>query len=176
MANKYEAIVKQFGGKYLHPPGTPENAPLSENQLAQYEVDLDYKLPADYREFLRDYGGTPFQALFTIRNEESFDDEGSIFMFQGVWLNREPDEYSQSFPIEVAPGLRKIIHLDEGVTEVDDPPRELLPIAIDMGGNQVYLALGGLQPRAIFRWMNWGDIQWVADSFDEFMHLLRPFD
>ena len=103
-------------------------------------------------------------------------------MFQGIWPVKEMDAERERtglpapFPIEYAPSLRKVLQIDEEITEVDDPPRELLPIAIDAGGNQVYLALAGLQPGAIFLWMNWQDIYLVADSFDEFMHSLRPVD
>lgn len=175
MENKYEHIVKRFGGKYSHPPGTPERPPLSEAELEQYERDLEYTLPTDYREFLRDYGGVPFNATFPVESGTG-SNEGSVFMFFDVSPIEELTRNREPFPIEYAPGLTKVLQINEGVKEVHDPPRELLPIAIDMGGNQVYLALGGLQPGAVFRWMNWGDIHFVAHSFDEFMRSLRPSD
>ncbi|RYX79977.1 hypothetical protein EON83_30515 [bacterium] len=83
---------------------------------------------------------------------------------------------TNTIEIEAVPTMKEVLYLAEDGTEVDDPPRELVGIAIDMGGNQVYLSLGGRQPGAIYLWLNWEDIYFVADSFDEFVHSLYVVD
>lgn len=75
--------------------------------------------------------------------------------------------------LDETPTMSQVLELDEGIIEIADPPRELLAIGIDQGGNQVYLSLAGRYPGAIYLWMNWQDIYFAADSFDEFMQSLE---
>lgn len=185
MPNRYQDIVENLECVFdFLPPGSyPE--PIPDEQLSIIEVELDHRLPADYREFLRDYGGCGLSGVhFPIVKDSEYETEASVFFFYsgisegsdivgGYRLSLESDSI---FPINEYPGLSLVRDVEDRNEEIAWP-KELLAIACDMGGNQICLALSGLRPGAIFQWMNApGDgqnIYLIAQSFDEFMRLLR---
>lgn len=171
VVNKYESIIQKIGGVFSN---ARPRSPMSEAQLAEYERDLGYSLPKDYREFLKDFAGVGVNAIYPLKDERH--KEGTVFIFFGRW-NKEDLESSTIEPIiiEETPSIRQVLSIEDGIEEIEYP-REILPIAIDQGGNQVYLSLAGLHPGAVYLWMNWADIYFVADSFDEFMQSLEPLE
>jgi len=181
MTNKYEEIVENLDG---YPPSQGSPAlplPVSDEQLDKFEMELGFPLPADYREFLQDYSGYGFSnpvfpvvenGRLTTETVFAFYDASPV-MYQASIENYDPDSDTVSLYLGLA-----LVRSMMGVKEIGWPP-ELLPIACDMGGNQICLALSGLRPGAIFFWVNApgegsDNIYLVANSFDEFIHLLRP--
>ena len=177
MANKYASIVEEQGGRYsdelLH-----ESA-LSEAQLVEIESQIGYDLPKDYREFLRNYAGISLECaeFETIRDGNK--DELSIWIFYGPALADTYEEVQRNLKDEMEtewyPGIDLVKEIPS--SEIMSWPQELLPIGCDMGGNLICLALFGLRSHAIFWWRSnpWPDKQnlyLIANSFDEFMHML----
>lgn len=183
MANKYQDIVEKLGGRRSSKSTESYVQPLREH-FAQIEHKLGFSLPADYREFLRNYSGYGFPNVIYPVVKEGKPQRETVFLFNKATLHGRTlaDSYHSacenfdSVPAELYPGLRLVRNVGQEEKEIKWP-RELLPIACDMGGNQICLALFGLRPGAIFFWVNApgdGDnVYLVADSFDEFMHLLR---
>lgn len=175
MPNKYAEIIQRLG----FVPREPPRLPLTEEQLADFEQWQGYPLPADYREFLRDYGGIGARALFPFTDERREHIDGVIFMFFDIPLSENRAQIREerlTIEIEAVPTITQVIEVDKNAEEVLYAPDELLAIAIDQGGNSVYLALAGKHPGKVFQWRNWDDLYFVADSFDEFMHSLRKYD
>jgi hypothetical protein len=172
MLNKYQQIVERVG---RYSPSSLNRATLSEVRLNDYEAWLGYSLPADYREFLRDYGGITARAIYPLKDERR--NRESIFVFFDMHNPEQMERHGDPFELECVPTMRRVLAIEEDVEEVNYPPRELLMIGIDQGGNQIYLALAGLHPGKVFFWQNCEDIYFVADSFDEFMQSLQyPLD
>lgn len=184
MANKYDKIVEQLGGRFAY-ASISSYAPISEPQLAKFEAVLGCFLPADYREFLRDYGGFGFTGvMFPFHDNPDGVTMRSIDSFYGLRAD-EPDivddfredmrSLGEMWDIETTLGIRLVKPVAEDVEGVAWP-EELLPIAEDAGGNKICLALAGLRPGAIFFWVTAGNygqnVYVVADSLDEFMHSL----
>lgn len=182
--NKYAAIVAELKGRYsdIEQVGLT----LDEVHLSKIESQLGYRLPDDYRKFLRDYAGIIFNhAVYNI-NEDGYWTDETIFMFYGSTDEETlADNYHQGRQnycledgYEWYPGLHLVRDISTPVALMEWP-EELLPIGSDAGGNQICLSLFGLRPNAIFFWRNapFSDAQnlyLIADSFDEFMHLLKP--
>lgn len=179
MANKYDDIMVQFEGTMRLPLPT-------EAQLNDIEARLGYALPADYKEFLRGYGGEYllYRGVVYPVTFENYVDFETIFLFFDASSQTDIAEgYSSALgsDTEVSGYLGMSVvngkTYDLNQVEYGWPP-ELMSIACDKGGNQICLALFGLRPGAIFFWVNApsaGDqnVYLVADSFDDFMHLLR---
>jgi len=65
--NRYDVKMHEFGvwrPESITAYGTPVS--ISESALASFESELGYSLPADYREFLRDYGGSEAHISFPL--------------------------------------------------------------------------------------------------------------
>ena len=58
--NRYDQRVKELGGKPSYRLNIRRPIALSEAELVALEHELGWLLPADYREFLRDFGGFSF--------------------------------------------------------------------------------------------------------------------
>ncbi|RYX80861.1 SMI1/KNR4 family protein [bacterium] len=77
MPNKYDDIVKRI--KSFNPD--PPRPPLTEEQLNELEAWHGYALPADYREFLRDYGGIGANAAYPLKDSRRKGWDGGVFVF-----------------------------------------------------------------------------------------------
>lgn len=182
MPNKYDTIMKRICADFFKRHLPLESA--TEEQLKEVEALIGHSLPTDYREFLRDYGGYiinadyPVQAEGQIRYEcvsnfyRAAPQPSAIVDGYRTCLEvYEPDPWI----VDLYPGL-SLVRSMEGIEELGWP-EELFPIADSGGGSQICLALFGLRPGAIFFWRNsphFGEnLYLVADSFDEFMHLLQ---
>ena len=136
---------------------------LGESEIARAETILRVVLPAAYKNFLRLHnGGRPHPDSFPIENEQ-IRTQGKIDFFLCVkdgnlynlttWVNRYK-------------------------TRV---PKELIPVAIDPGGNLICLGVKGQYMEEVFFWDHEneapeGEQAWfknlylVANSFDEFIN------
>lgn len=198
MANKYAPIIEKFQTSYtdksyydMYSPVPRQEVPklslgpkLDEAHLDKVEAQLGYPLPEDYREFLRDYAGIYLSPVAIITNDNSVLGGESIWGFENSTQTRNlADSYFQILEGcteacgnpggDVFPGIHLIRDVPHPV-EVLGWPEELLPIGWDQGGNEFGLALFGLRPGAIFKFNFTDDIYLIANSFDEFMHLLQP--
>jgi hypothetical protein len=89
--------------------------------------------------------------------------------------------FDTSALIDVFYGLSNQYNLE---TEVEDYqgrlPSGLIPVAQDPGGNQICLAIEGPDCGSVYFWYQEYEgepnaIWLVAKSWDEFMHLLKPY-
>ena len=188
MSNKYSSIIEKLKGRYsddlLIGPS------VDEAHLNAVEARIGHLLPSDYRIFLSKYAGIRFECAEFPLLRDGRNAEASFFLFYGSGENETlADLYHQSIEnygfiesndgSEYYPGLHLVRDTTDKITKVDWP-KELLPIGCDEGGNQICLALFGLRPGAIFFWRNApfpnkDNLYLIANSFDEFMHLLyRP--
>ncbi len=161
--NKYENRVRELGGRfYLRQEFEPH--PLSETDLASVETKIGYPLPADYREFLRDFGGYRFWASFPLRHGPDDYEEGDVGIMFGFRM-----------------GSYDLVgfHFDSLLNEVIAP--ELLQLTRDEMGS-VCLFLDGPRKGKIYLWYaeevrapyDYANLYFIANSFDEFMNLLEP--
>lgn len=183
MPNKYAAVISQFRTRY--DDNSAFGPQLDEAHLDKIESDLGYSLPRDYREFLRDYAGVLLEpsAIFPLIKGD-YSTEARLWGFSDSREERSlADVYYQVLKncMEMSGGPGEDVYLGiHLLRDAPEPieemgwPEELLPIGYDMGGNTFCLALFGLRPGAIFQFG--GDIYLIADSFDEFMHLLQKPD
>ncbi len=183
MDNKYQSIMAKFGAVNSKDTTTA--------QLKDIESRLGYPLPADYRELLLDYSDCHFvvnTAVVYPFTKDGYDTFGSISKFYNAssspnladiegYYRGALEQDLEEIDYYLGVGLLRSI---EGIKEIGWP-EELLPIGCDAGGNQICLALFGLRPESIFYWMNCPSFgghspYLIANSFDEFMHLLRIDD
>ena len=186
MNNKYAPIVEKLRGRYSK--DLLVGPVVDEKHLDRIEMQLGYPLPKDYREFLSNYGGVFFPSAEFSMLEDNQQGECSIFTFFGstaettlanVYYEVQKNLEFEDDDREYYPGIHLVRNVAEPIMGMNWP-KELLPIGSDQGGNLICLALFGLRPGAIFFWRSnpFPDAQnlyLIADSFDEFMHLLyRP--
>lgn len=188
MPNKYAQIIEKLGGKRSRKSSVYR---VDKDCLDKIEKKLDYNLPSDYREFLYDFGGFLFNgAYFPIYIDDRWEDQ-TVFTFYGTtggitiaedyWSQLQLYEplYDEDMPddFEWYPGIHLVRDTSSPVRNLFWPP-ELLRIGCDAGGNQICLALFGLRSGAIFWWRmhpfdDQQNLYLIANSFDEFMHLLK---
>ena len=182
MANKYDSTVAQLRGQFFKEGLIVP--PLHEEHLNRIEAQLGHHLPDDYREFLRDYAGVGFPSATFPMMEDGESRWASIFMFYGSSLADIYHQGRRNFDLEDGykwyPGLRLVRNISVPVA-VMEWPEELLRIGSDQGGNEICLALFGFRPGAVFWWRNApfsdaDNLYLVANSFDEFMHLIESGD
>lgn len=110
--------------------------PLAETDIADFERDLGYSLPKDYRAFLLNYnGGVPKPDGFSL-----------------VYWGGKPEENRVSFY-----GLGASVHEGDNLRWTQACftgriPSELLPIGDDPGGNQICLCVRGEQSGSVYFW------------------------
>ena len=141
---------------------TRSREPINEQDIVQLESMLGVSLPIPYRNFLLSHnGGRPKPAGFPIQNNPS-DDHGLVDFFLCI---KDKDIYN--LPTWVKRYKNRI-------------PSELIPIAVDPGGNLVCLAVAGNNIGKVHFWdheeeadegeiPDYGNVYLVADSFDEFL-------
>jgi hypothetical protein len=166
--NRYETCVTQLKGKpFLEGQDTSS---IPDEILDAFEQTLGYSLPQDYREFLRDYGCFGFfeGATFPLRDPLFGMQRASLEVFYG-------------FPSTHSYHLWDAYQSTQGWEAV---PAEVLPIAEDAGANQVCICLAGKYIGKVFFWPrecsenpnDYSNLYLIADSFDEFLHLIYLID
>ncbi|RYG61865.1 SMI1/KNR4 family protein [bacterium] len=181
MAIKYAPIVEKL------PANLSYCQKLDDAHLDKIEAQIGHPLPPDYREFLYDYAGVQFEGDVTFNYErrrfgETYTEQGNIEQFENSTEKTTLADFyfqvqknfggaSGEIGKDVYPGIHWVREV-EGPVESITWPSELLPIGLS-GSCCLCLALYGKSPGAIF-YCDWGeDIYLVANSFDEFMQLLR---
>lgn len=125
----------------------PTTKGAGEQAIAEAESRLSCRLPASYRDFIgRHNGAKPSDNAFSLSGNES--------------------------------GVRSFIPIEEAATlrdQIEGFPSHAIPIAEDGCGNYVWLEPDA---GAVFFWDHELDESGVriADSFEDFLALLRPFD
>jgi hypothetical protein len=141
--NKYQNQVVELQGK----PSSKFIPPAPSNSdLIALEAEIGVPLPADYREFVREFGGYDL----------------GRFEFYGVLPDRHLDllDWHRNF------------HDEWGM------PEDLMPIANDMGGSQLCIAISGDDIGAIYMWIlqepaepgTYDNCERIAGSFHALMH------
>lgn len=137
--------------------------PLTEEDIATAEAELGLSLPEQYKRFLLNYnGGYPEPDAFPIQNNPS-DTHGLVHYFLCI---KKDDIYN----------LMTYVTRFRGRV-----PGELLPIAVDPGGNLICLSVVGANRGQVYFWEHeeeapegelpgYGNVYLVADSFDQFFN------
>jgi hypothetical protein len=139
----------------------------SEDEVERIEQALaGGRLPEDYRRFLLTHnGGSPEPAGFVLAGPPGPYQDSEVQWFLGIG---DPDyDLEDWFATYRGPEARM--------------PAELLPIAVDPGGNVICLAVAGERRGAVFFWDHeeesdppgWSNVHPIADSFDAFLEGLR---
>ena len=142
------------------------NPPTTSTAIEAFEVAHNIKLPDAYRRFLLETnGGVPANDAYPV---ESYPHGsiGIIQSFKGIGVDIPTDELAYAYEL-----------YDGGI------PEKILPIAGNGGGSFVCLDLRDGTDRVVF-WDHrhfWSTGEWreqdfyhIADSFAEFLELLRP--
>ena len=150
----------------MYPAMVDQRSPTSEKALRAFELQQGLALPNSYKDFLLvTNGGIPKEPLFPVsaRLNNPFDEVQS-FLGIGVSVPTNELSYAQEF-------------------YKGSIPPELVPIANQAFGSYVCFDLRNGKERVVF-WDHrhfWSTGEWreqdlyhVADSFEEFLGLLRP--
>lgn len=195
--NRYEPLMRALRvtdeqGFLRKPAG-----PLNEEELQSVENELGFALPSDFRDFFTYYHGVIFKNgfVFPLREPDSSGNEGVIdHVFDTLprhtsniiyryrnWIDTDPwDLRFYSGLEDIRPFNPEIDEDFQGIRSMQSPTN-LLWIGDITAGNMVGIVSEGVKLGQIYYWINTpyvleGDkgIYLVADSFDEFMHLLKP--
>lgn len=140
---------------------------LCEHDIAAAEVRMNRRIPPDYRAFLlRHNTAIPERTEFSLRRPDGSEETLSIASFLGI-----DTDYGYTIEWYVREYSGRI-------------PAELLPIAIDPGGNVICLATSGKSMHALFFWDHefepapeeqpaYDNITFIAQSLADFVQMLR---
>lgn len=167
---------------------------LSEERILRLEEELSCKLPADYRDFLKDYGGCLFSNTWRFPLNNTLIEHGGVSLFFGVFpqivygadlFTIYKNACDSDWQTDIFSGLMLIRKLEEfefTSTAAEETtwvmwPAELLPIADSGGNDMTCIILSGEQTGHIYYWINAPDpmepnIYHVANSFGEFVRML----
>ena len=143
-----------------------KNPPTTVVAVAEFEHLSQLSLPRLYREFLRvANGGVPVSSKFPILGMPG-NQNGSVHVFLGIGAPFASEDLVQTFR-----------HLQGRI------PEDVLPIACTAGDDLIFLDMRASREQVKF-WDHrhfWSTGEWreqdlyhVADSFEEFLSLLRP--
>ena len=128
--------------------------PTGEHYIVALEQELGVGLPADYRQFLADYGVCTFEDYIAFKLPDG--DWVDINMF----LGNDPDD---------AYDLRQV-----WLSLKDHIAAPFLPIATDPFGNAIYLDLNAKALGSVRYWDHETEAAiWVAASFSQFATMLE---
>lgn len=198
--NRYAQRVQELGGK-----PDPETSPVgaSEEELAEVERQLGEELPPDYREFLREFGGYDIDVTFRTRGRflsdypkvlceynargvDALTPSGELpVQFDSYGYDADTLNFYGVFTGE-ARSSTNVVHRKTGLVEDykyffsawEDWPEEWLPISSHYNPGFVVLTFKGEKKGRVLHIYDasMDIIGYVADSFDEFMHLIRNHD
>jgi hypothetical protein len=144
-------------------------APLSDSEVSTLEGQLRVSLPLDYAAFLQEHnGGSPYPNVFPITGFD-MDNQGILTYFFGVKSGAATDLVDSA----------QVFH--------NRVPPELLPIATDVFGNLVCLAVSGPDRGKVYFWFHeeesdddeaptYDNVYFVADSFTELITSLTELE
>ena len=151
---------------------------LMEEDLQRIENTIGHSLPADYREFWKDYGGYGVCGFFQFSTPYHWEEGGGISVFYGL-MPEEPC---------LASGHR-LYAIEQDILSNykwfhKQLPPELLCIGDAGGGHRTCIAVAGGNKGSVYYWDrvepttpdSYANIPLVARSFDEFMQLLMTED
>jgi SMI1-KNR4 cell-wall len=141
---------------------------VSDLAITEIEKTVSVKLPEDYLEFVKKYGGTSFDgyAIAFLNENGNEPEEIIVDVFYGV--GRKVENYDL---------------LDKYQTFSDRIPKRMLPIAQTPGSSQFCLSLSGIDKGKIYFWDMAEDVggnaeeanlHLIDNSFEEFIYKLQP--
>ena len=145
--------------------------PLSPEDIAQFEKELNATLPTDYRDFLLEHNGGSFADEVAYTYEESGGCAGAIGHFYG--LNAALIGYDLRQEISS-------LQQDLGARAGECLPREVIPVAHTPGG-EIVLGIEGDARGEVYWWCpedgtenRWERLSYIAGSFNAFLDGLVP--
>lgn len=138
---------------------------LTKQDISRTELELGFSLPPQYKEFLlKNNGGYPEPDAFPIQDNPS-DDHGLVHYFLCI---KPGDVYNL---------------VNYATLFLGRVPKNLLPIAVDPGGNLICLSVAGADRGRVYFWEHeeesqegetpgYENVYLVANSFDEFLDSL----
>jgi hypothetical protein len=150
--------------KVPHTGTANEFGTLEEPVLAQFETQIGFKLPEDYRShLLAKNGGIPYESDVWLPGE----DEPCAQVRGAFGLHNGPEEWRLDYNYQFYKQ-----HMLRG----------MLPIADDVGGNLFCIVLHGRERGRIYVWDHEMQVDrpakrnydFLANSFTEFLNMLRP--
>jgi hypothetical protein len=160
--SKYSQRMSAFPeGRY---PRIVSPKSITQAKILAVEDYVGYKLPADYLEFVSEYGGFApgGYTIFPIEPYNDGIDEAIVSVFFGIG-------HGDGYDLLEECKTRK---------EIWGIPSKFLPIAQDPGGSIVFLALDGPENGKVYFWdINDPpevELHFVADTFDQFIESLKP--
>ena len=142
----------------------------SDERIARFESSAHLQLPGEYREFLKRYGNTGFKQFV----------EYPLIDKKCPWASNGCCEISVFYGLDAGPyDLEKRLS-----SHVGRIPSDMLPIAVDSGGNLICLAFTGPDRDSVFFWDRDAEpepgeqdlctnVYLVARSFDDFLKSMR---
>lgn len=185
MMKSYKTLLMEMGFYPSRSETISES--MTEADIKEIERKLGSPLPQDYRQFLGEYsdvvsGETYFSFSTTHGKEHGIvhglygsKQDGDLADDYFSW--RQGLQSDENYSLKRYAGVRLLRDIDVSQPQVGWP-EELLAIGIDPGDNQICIAFKGLRPGAIFFWRvnplpDEENLYFVADSFDDFIHMLR---
>lgn len=168
--NKYKQNIKLLEGYYIRNQKPKLD---SSEYIKNLENEIGNDLPANYLDFLLNYGGFAFtDVIYPLLESNEVDDEQVLSVCFGILPG---DSYD----------LIRNYH-----TFKDRIPPNFLPIACDRMGNLVCLSINGEDREYIYFWQHDAeeivddsekigypeDVYLVAQSFDEFISSLEKLE
>jgi hypothetical protein len=139
--------------------------PLSSQRIADIEKRLGVNLPSDYRAFMLEHnGGVPHPADFTFADEIGPYTDGSVVEFYSI----QEDEAERG----LLTAYRMFCSGDPRM------PRDVIPIASELVGNQICLCVTGQRAGYVYFWDHenecegeptYDNMHLLARSFTEFL-------
>lgn len=136
----------------------------SEGEILKFEKELGYKLPCEYRDFLLKYnGGQPLPNVIHFK-ENGYDSNTVIDCFLSLCETEDKDIYHD------------LLWNYKCCTDEQTVPYDMLPIADDLFGNPIVIALSGMQKGHVYFVNHEVEIKLnmshIANSFNRFLNLL----
>jgi hypothetical protein len=143
---------------------------VGDERITRFESAAHLRLPGEYRDFLKRYGNTAFEEFI----EYPFIDK------ECPWANNGYGGMSVFYGLDAGPyDLEK-----QFANHVGRIPSDMLPIAVDGGGNLICLAFTGPDWGSVFFWDRDAEpepgeqdlrtnVYLIARSFDDFLKSMR---
>lgn len=163
--NSYEPRMRELKGMLLGYKQGEKPVRVSEEEIANAERQLGASLPADYREFVRDFGMFYFLIVtFPLPANSEGWESGSVGSFNGIF----------SDPNKMSFDLLTVYNSMFG--GIDAWPENFIPIAVGNGTSSVAMSFKGEDKGCVYDFVEFTYFFLVAESFDEFMQLLENHD
>jgi len=157
-----------------------DNELPSSEEIADFEMKIDFKLPSEYKSFLLSTNGGEPENKDDLRCEANWTNQGSSEQIESVGI-----DYLFSLGIEENENIGMgLLYNYETFTLEQRVPRGTIPIALDGVGNRYLLSLNQQDFGAIYYWyasfevdnapsLGNTNVAAIAKSFDVFLNSFK---